>query len=404
MERARFSVVCCRIITVTHIRRELVTIVFRPNPFSGIRLSSSFVVWGVIMRRLFVALTSTVSVVALTHMASAADLRVVTKAPPPLPPPVQDWSGVYVGVEGGYGWGHQSVNSTAPFVLTPADTNCTLLSNGQPCPAGDQDLGGTHGLINNFAELSPTDIALSGHDQSGGVVGGFFGVQKQWGSWVLGLEGSADYANITSSQSTSLTSTVIHLEPTDNGGGPNTPNTGTFTQASNSVNFNSRIDEIAAVNAKIGYAFSPAWMIYGTAGMGFAHERNALSISQSLFHLDCDTGDTFGGAFLCDARTGSFAPPGHFDDTADGLTRFASTSFSGSGGTTLFGWVAGGGIDYKWQLDAGSAVVFGIDYKHYGFGNHTFTVAGNNGGNFSFNASQDIDVVKGRISYLFSIH
>lgn len=60
------------------------------------------------MRRLFVALTSTVSIVALTHIASAADLspRVVYKAAPP--PPVQDWSGVYVGIEGGYGWGKQN--------------------------------------------------------------------------------------------------------------------------------------------------------------------------------------------------------------------------------------------------------------------------------------------------------
>src|SRR6516164_5790018 len=99
------------------------------------------------MRRLLVALTSTVSVVALTHMASAADLRVVTKAPPPLPPPVQDWSGVYVGVEGGYGWGHQNVNSTV-FGLTPFDTGCTKLSNGLPCL--NQPNAGLGDLINNF--------------------------------------------------------------------------------------------------------------------------------------------------------------------------------------------------------------------------------------------------------------
>src|SRR6516162_33888 len=70
------------------------------------------------MRRLFVALSSAVSVVALTHMASAADLRVVTKAPPPLPPPVQDWSGIYVGIEGGYGWGGQD-GGNVPFLSVP---------------------------------------------------------------------------------------------------------------------------------------------------------------------------------------------------------------------------------------------------------------------------------------------
>jgi outer membrane immunogenic protein len=346
------------------------------------------------MRRISLGLLAATAMgVIASQGASAADMRMPVKAPAPLPPPVQDWSGVYVGVEGGYGWGHQSVNSNAPFVLTPADTDCHKLNDGRPSCAFAGS--GLSGLETNFAELNPINIGLSGHDQSGGVVGGFFGVQKQWGSWVLGAEASVDYANITSSQTTSLSSTVINLDAPGS-------NEGTFTRAINNATFNSTIDEIASVNAKIGWAWSPNWMIYGTAGMGFAHEKNSLSISQSLFHLDCDTDDNNGTTFACDARTGSINQPA--DDSTDGLTRFASTSFSGSGGTTLFGWTAGAGIDYKWQLDAGSAVVFGIDYKHYGFGNHTFTVAGNNGGNFSFNASQDIDVVKGRISYLFSIH
>ena len=141
-------------------------------------------------------------------------------------------------------------------------------------------------------------------------------------------------------------------------------------------------------------------MIYGTGGMAFAHENNNISVSQSLFHLDCDTEVTT----VCDARTGFAAPGSPAADGGDGVIRTAAASFGGAGGTTLFGWTAGAGIDYKWQLDQGSAIIFGIDYKHYGFGNHTFTVAGNNGGSFSFNSSQDIDVVKGRISYLFSIH
>src|SRR5262249_34650192 len=72
------------------------------------------------MRRVSVALISAVSVVAFTHMASAADLyHPAYKSPPPLPPPVQDWSGVYVGVEGGYGWGNQRFNQAFdPFFLS----------------------------------------------------------------------------------------------------------------------------------------------------------------------------------------------------------------------------------------------------------------------------------------------
>jgi outer membrane immunogenic protein len=360
------------------------------------------------MRRISLSLLAATAMgVIASQGASAADMRMPVKAPAPLPPPVQDWSGVYVGVEGGYGWGHENVNNSVPFALTPGDTDC-FDSKGNIChfsgAAGDNGLTGpfafpnTHGLLQNFTELGPLALSSSGGNQSGGVVGGFFGVQKQWGSWVLGLEGSVDYANITSSsQPGFLSSTVSHTFATP-------PNEGTFTQATNAVNFNSRIDTIGAVNAKVGWAWSPNWMVYGTGGMAFAHERNNISISQSLFHMECDTTDATGGVLACDARTGAFGPPGAFDGADDGLTRFASTAFGGSGGTSLFGWTAGAGIDYKWQLDAGSAIIFGIDYKHYGFGTHTFTVADNNGGSFSFSSSQDIDVVKGRISYLFSIH
>jgi len=80
----------------------------------------------------------------------------------------------------------------------------------------------------------------------------------------------------------------------------------------------------------------------------------------------------------------------------------------------MFGWAAGGGIDYKWQIDAGSAVVFGVKYLHYGFGSNSLvlndnlsgpsgvpTVLGNSVG---LNTDQKVDVVTGRISYLFSIH
>ena len=351
------------------------------------------------MRRISLSLLAATAMgVIASQGASAADMRMPVKAPAPLPPPVQDWSGVYVGVEGGYGWGHENVNNSVPFALTPADTGCTKLVDGLPCfNHPDAGLTGTHGLLQNFTELGPLALTGSGGNQSGGVVGGFFGVQKQWGSWVLGMEGSVDYAHITSSSNPGfLTSTVTHT-PEFIGA---SPNTGTFTQATNAVNFNSTINTIGAVNAKVGYAWSPNWMIYGTGGMAFAHEKNNISISQSLFHLDCDTADTT----VCDARTGSFAFENDAVEDGSGVIRTAFANFGGTGGTSLFGWTAGAGIDYKWQLDPGSAIIFGIDYKHYGFGNHTFTVAGNNGGSFSFNSSQDIDVVKGRISYLFSIH
>jgi hypothetical protein len=73
----------------------------------------------------------------------------------------------------------------------------------------------------------------------------------------------------------------------------------------------------------------------------------------------------------------------------------------------MFGYAVGGGLDYKWQIDPGSAVVFGVEYLHYGFGNHTLVLADNqfgSGNNFGINTKESVDAIKGRISYLFSIH
>ncbi len=73
------------------------------------------------MRRFSLALVSAVSVMTFTHMATAADLgRPVYKAPPPAPPPMQDWSGIYSGWEGGYGWGEQTSSFTVPGAVSTA--------------------------------------------------------------------------------------------------------------------------------------------------------------------------------------------------------------------------------------------------------------------------------------------
>src|SRR5262249_45059938 len=63
-------------------------------------------------------------------------------------------------------------------------------------------------------------------------------------------------------------------------------------------------------------------------------------------------------------------------------------------------------IDYKYEIDPGSAVVLGVKYLHYGFGNNTLTLADNfgTGTSFAINTKQDVDTITGRISYLFSIH
>jgi outer membrane immunogenic protein len=99
--------------------------------------------------------------------ASAADLPVYTKAPPPVVAAIYDWSGFYIGLNGGGGWGHK---------------------------CWDRNTG-----------LNGTFAATEGcNDPTGGEVGGQFGYRWQTGHWVFGLEAQGDWANLTGSNTSSI--------------------------------------------------------------------------------------------------------------------------------------------------------------------------------------------------------
>lgn len=107
-------------------------------------------------------LLGAVSLIALGMAvpAAAADLaaRPYTKAPPPPPPP-PTWTGFYVGIQGGGGWGR----SKETFFLFP----------NVPGFAGTQN-----------------------YDTSGGFVGGVAGYNWQFGNYVIGVEGDFHWADI----------------------------------------------------------------------------------------------------------------------------------------------------------------------------------------------------------------
>jgi len=114
-------------------------------------------------------LLGTLGLVAMAAPALAADLPV--KAPPPMIPPMFNWSGFYIGGDGGWG---RSDNCWDVFVPVPQTA------------------------------LTPTGFfpASSGcNDRSGGLVGGQIGYRwQQPGShFVWGLEAQGDWANLSRS-------------------------------------------------------------------------------------------------------------------------------------------------------------------------------------------------------------
>ena len=110
--------------------------------------------------------------------ASAADLaaRPYVKAPPPAPLPViYDWSGFYIGANGGWGQSH----------------NCV-----------------------DFITLVGT-VASGCSDRSGGVVGGQLGYRWQTGSWVWGVEGQGDWADLSNTRVSLFDPTLSTTTKTD---------------------------------------------------------------------------------------------------------------------------------------------------------------------------------------------
>jgi outer membrane immunogenic protein len=149
--------------------------------------------------------------------AQAADLAV--KAPPaPIPVAVYNWTGLYLGVNGGYGWGQQD-----PL------------------------------------NLISTRFDRASFNINGGMIGGTFGAQIQQGYVVLGLEGDIDWANIRGSGITIPTIAGVPAPLT--------------------LNIASKISAISTVRARVGVAMNN-WLFYGTGGAAFIKETaNGSSIA-----------------------------------------------------------------------------------------------------------------------------
>jgi len=103
-----------------------------------------------------------IAALGFTSSAFAADMAARPyKAPPPVIAPIYNWSGFYIGANGGWGNSH----------------NCW-------------DFVGPGGVV--FVDAC--------RDASGGVVGGQLGYRWQTGQFVFGLEAQGDWADLSASR------------------------------------------------------------------------------------------------------------------------------------------------------------------------------------------------------------
>jgi outer membrane immunogenic protein len=119
--------------------------------------------WGVLSMKKFLLGTVGLAALGMAAPVSAADLaaRPYTKAPPMMAA-IYDWSGFYIGANGGWGSSHQCWD---------AGTFGPLLIGNEGC-----------------------------HDATGAVAGGQIGYRWQSSAWVFGLEAQGDWADLRGSQ------------------------------------------------------------------------------------------------------------------------------------------------------------------------------------------------------------
>ena len=157
----------------------------------------------------FLLATVAFAAFGIATQASAADLaaRPYTKAPPMIAA-IYDWSGFYIGANGGWG----------------SSRNCwTALS----APA--------------FG-IAAVNASEGCHDATGGIVGGQVGYRWQSSAWVFGIEAQGDWADLRGSNTS-----VFFGPPTTN---------------------RSTIDALGLFTGQVGYAWNNVlWYVKGGAAV-----------------------------------------------------------------------------------------------------------------------------------------
>jgi outer membrane immunogenic protein len=181
----------------------------------------------------------------LTGAASAADLaaRPYTKAPV-MPVAVYNWTGFYIGANGGGGWSHKCWDNVAILGV-----------------------------------VVPPVVAEGCHDATGGTVGGQIGYRWQATNWVFGLEAQGNWADFSGSNAS-----LFFFDTTNR----------------------SRIDAFGLFTGQIGYAWNNVlWYVKG--GAAVTRDKYEGIVTSTGFVFDRAT-ETRWGAVVGVGLEFGFAP------------------------------------------------------------------------------------------------
>jgi outer membrane immunogenic protein len=126
-----------------------------------------------------------------------------------------------------------------------------------------------------------------------------------------------------------------------------------------SIGLNSKIDALGSARLRAGYLFTPNLLAFGTAGVGWGHSKVSVDICADGRCLD-----------LASAKT------------------------------NLFGWVAGGGLE--WKTPWFEHVRIRGEYLHYDFGSTTYAFQTPILLGVNVNNKTTDDVVRGALIWSFN--
>jgi len=244
------------------------------------------------MRHLQSALLATVAVIGFASIASAADMPMKAR---PMMTPVYNWAGCYIGGHAGAGWVKSGWTNTASTAA--------------------------------FGDMAPGDSL--GQTNSGFVGGGQLGCNYQVNQWVFGIEGTFSGTSITGDLTDQTFGTLDDV-------------------------FTTKINSIATVTGRIGYAFNN-WLPYIKGGYAGADVKFSVS-------------DTVG-------------------------------INQGSGSQTNWhnGWTLGGGLEYGLTPNW----IVGIEYDYIYLNTKSYNVTGASAGVYTFDVRPRISQLLARVSYKF---
>ena len=198
------------------------------------------------MKKLFIIAAS---VALVSASANAADMaaRPYTKAPPPAVAAVYDWSGFYVGANGGYATSRNCWNFES-FAGTP-------FTAGEGC-----------------------------HDADGATAGGQIGYRWQSAAFVFGLEAQGNWADL---QGSSVSTPAFVIAPGD-------------------LTINSKLQAFGLFTGQVGYAWNNV-LLYAKGGAAVVDNRFYHTFTATNALINSSDNTTWGATVGAGLEVG-FAP------------------------------------------------------------------------------------------------